>query len=111
MNVASGTKCNLTSDPETGVLSGTAGNQTTIQIKNTSGGDALFKTVFYDQNEIASDTTSATFTIAAGEKDLTFVYEGSAAGDQITIVDPCGTILDAFPSDPGNFEVTLTVSA
>jgi hypothetical protein len=101
-------QCNLKSDPETGVLSGTAGTQTTVQIKNRDGA-ATFKTVSYNGIEAAKDTTAATFSIAAGEKNLTFVYEGSAAGDQITIVDPCGTVLDAFPCDPGNFQITLTV--
>jgi|CZKX01.1.fsa_nt_gi hypothetical protein len=103
-------QCNLKSDPVTGVLSGTAGNKTTVQIKNLNGA-ATFKTVSYNGTEIAKDTDSATFTIVAGEKNLTFVYEGSAAGDQITIVDPCGTVLDAFPCDPGNFQITLTVLA
>jgi hypothetical protein len=108
--MAAGDNCNLTPDA-VGVLSGTAGNQTTIQIKNLSGGDALFVTVFYNEVEVAKDTASATFTIVAGKKNLTFVYEGSAPGDQLAIVDPCGTLLAAFSSDPGNFQIILTVQA
>jgi len=105
-----GTKCNLKSDPQTGVLSGTAGNQTTVQIQNLNGA-ATFITISYNDSEIAKDTDSATFTIVAGQNDLSFVYEGSAAGDQITIVDPCGAVLAAFLCDPGNFRITLKVRA
>jgi hypothetical protein len=106
-----GTKCNLTLNPITRVLTGSAGKETTVQIKNLSGGGALFQTISYNGEQIATETDSATFTIVGGLTKLTFVYEGSAAGDQIAIVDPCGNILDAFPSDPGNFSITRTVSA
>jgi hypothetical protein len=105
-----GTKCNLKRGPVPGVLVGTAGNQTEVQIKNADGA-ATFMTISYNGTEIAKDTDSATFTIAAGDIDLSFVYEGSAAGDQITIEDPCGAELFAFLCDPGNFRIILTVRA
>jgi hypothetical protein len=101
--------CNLTADRVTKVLTGTAGKDTTVQINNLDGGNALFVTISYDGNEIAAGKASATFTIKAGDKKLSYVYEGSSAGDQITITDPCDTILDAFPCDPGNFRIDRTV--
>ena len=101
--------CNLTADPITKVLTGTANNKTTVQINNISGGNAQFQTISYDGTEIGKATTSADFTIKLGSKKLAYIYEGSSAGDQITITDPCGTILDAFPSDPGNPSKERTV--
>lgn len=98
---ASGDQCNLTSDPVTGVLRGTAGNQTTVQIKDPTG-TALFQTIAYGGNKIGSATASVTFKIASGQNDLTYAYTSPVAGDPITIVDPCGNILDSFDSDPGN---------
>jgi hypothetical protein len=100
--------CNLTADPITKVLSGRVGRKTTLQINNTSGGAAQFQTISYGQ-EIGKATRSVTFTIVAGNASLSYVYEGSSAGDQITITDPCGTILDAFASDPGNFRIERPV--
>jgi hypothetical protein len=102
--------CNLTADITTGDLAGPAGKATTVQINNTSGGAAQFQTISYNGQEIGKAATSATFTIVAGNAKLSYVYEGSSAGDQITITDPCGTTLDAFPSDPGNFRIERTVA-
>jgi hypothetical protein len=101
--------CNLTVDLGTKVLTGTAGKDTTVQINNTSGGKALFTTISYNGKVVTNAATSATFTIVAGNQKLSYVYEGSSAGDQITITDPCGTLLDAFPCDPGNFRIERTV--
>jgi len=103
-----GNQCNLT--PDSGVLRGSAGRQTTVQIKDASG-DAQFQTISYNGTELATNTASATFTIVSGRNDLNFVYEASAASDQITLEDPCGNLLAALPSDPGNSPITIKVVA
>jgi hypothetical protein len=107
---AAGGQCNLTPDAVGGVVDGTAGNQTTVQIKDSTG-KAVFHSISYNKTQIGSDTASVDFTIVAGDKDLTFVYGAPIAGDQINIVDPCGTVLDSFPNNPGSSRVSITVSA
>jgi len=102
--------CQLTLvSPITKVLTGPSGKDTTIKITNNSGGNAQFQSVTYDGNVVATAATSATFTIGTGDKKLSYVYEGSAAGDDIVITDPCGTQLDSFACDPGNFRIERTV--
>jgi len=99
--MAAGGQCNLTRDVFTGVLRGNAGDQTTVQIKDSTGA-AVFQSISYAGSQIGSNTASATFTIKAGSNDLSFVYAAPVPGDGLTLVDPCGTRLDQFPNDLAN---------
>lgn len=105
----SGNGCNLT-PIKPGLAHGTAGDQTTVQIKDPTG-TAQFVKISYKGKEIGTNTSSVSFTIEAGDNPLTYTYAAPVDGDPIDIVDPCGTSLDSFPSDKGNPRVTLTVSA
>lgn len=95
---ASAGDCNLRVDFGTGNLVGTEGQQTTVIIKNSSD-SALFLSISYNGVSIGSNTKSATFTIAKGGTPLDFVYGAPLPGDLLTLVDPCGTVLDMFPNN------------
>jgi hypothetical protein len=94
--------CNLTADFITKAMAGPSQVNTTLVIQNLDGGAALFQTMSYGGQVIGTAATSVTFVIQPGDNKLSYIYEGSAAGHQIAITDPCGKLLDAFPSDPGN---------
>jgi hypothetical protein len=100
MTPAASNKCNLKPNPVTG-FSGPANTETTVQIKDPTG-RAIFQTIDYDGNNLGKNVTEATFTILAGNHDLTYVYVAPVAGDPIRIVDPCGKVLETFAADPGN---------
>jgi hypothetical protein len=96
--MAAGGQCNLTRDPFTGDFDGTAGAQTTVQIKDSTGA-AKFLSIGYAGQTIGSNTAAASFTIQAGTHPLAYVYAAPVPGDEITVVDPCGTVLDRFNND------------
>jgi hypothetical protein len=103
-------QCSLTRDPFTGVLSGTSGNQTTVQIQDPSGA-AVFQSISYAGSQIGSNTASASFAIKSGNNSLSFLYAAPTPGVTITVADPCGTMLDLFPNDLANPVRVLTVAA
>jgi hypothetical protein len=98
---ADGAQCNLTRDPLTGNLNGASGAQTTVQIQDPSGA-ATFRSISYDGTQLGKNTSSVSFPLKKGGKALTFVYTAPVPGDLVQLVDPCGTVLDAFPNDLGN---------
>ena len=107
---AAGGQCNLTFDSATGNLDGTAGQQTTVQIKDSSG-NAVFQSISYAGTTIGTATASASFTIKAGSNNLTYVYAAPIPGDAMSVSDPCGTRLDVFNNDFANPIRSLIVTA
>ena len=103
-----GGQCNLTRDPFTGVLSGTSGTQTTVQITDPSGA-AVFQSISYAGTQIASNAASASFTIKSGNNFLSYVYAAPTPRAIIKVVDPCGTKIDLFANDLANPARLLTV--
>jgi hypothetical protein len=100
----------MTFNPLTGDLNGTAGLRTTIRINDSIGG-AVFLHVHYAGVQITSNAASATFTIKAGSNLLSFVYEAPVPGDNLTLTDAGGALLDSFPNDPSNPIRQCVVSA
>jgi len=96
--MADGGQCNLTSDPFTSLLSGPAGAQTTVQIKDSTG-NAIFQSISYGGSQIGSNTASASFSIKKGNADLSYVPAAPVPGDALKLTDPCGNILDSFFND------------
>jgi hypothetical protein len=94
-------QCNLTLDTFTGILSGPAGAQTTVQIQDPTK-SATFASISYDGTQIGSNVSSASFTIGAGQKVLSFAYNAPVPGDLVDLVDPCAATLDVFANNPGN---------
>jgi hypothetical protein len=91
--------CNLKPDLGAGTLVGTSGNTTTVQIQGQNGA-AKFLAISYNGSPIGSNTSSASFTIAKGIAALDFTYDVSFPGDLVSLVDPCGTLLDQFVNVP-----------
>jgi hypothetical protein len=98
---APGGQCNLTLDTFTGILSGPVGAQTTVQIQDPTK-SATFASISYDGTQIGSNVSSASFTIGAGQKVLSFAYNAPVPGDLVNLVDPCAATLDVFANNPGN---------
>ena len=96
--MAAGGQCNLQADVFTGFLNGNTGDSTTVQIKDSTGA-AVFQSISYAESQIGSNTASATFTVKKGGNPLTFVYAAPVPGDMLSLVDPCGNVLDRFPND------------
>jgi hypothetical protein len=63
---------------------------------------ALFLSISYNGAQIGANTNTASFTIVEGRTPLTFVFAAPVPGDTTRIVDPCGTVLDAFPNNLGD---------
>lgn len=98
---AAATGCSLTRELATGNWLGVSGAEATINIKDPTGA-ALFLSISYDGKSLGDHTSSATFKLQKGAKGLTFVYAAPKPGDLVKLVDPCGTVLDAFKNDLGN---------
>ena len=98
---AASNECNLTLDTFTGLLAGTTGLQTTVQITDPNK-SAVFVSISYAGTQIGSNVSSASFTIKSGLNDLSFAYDAPVPGDLVNLVDPCGATLDIFANNPGN---------